>query len=592
MSKRSFEPVFVIDAEKTPLEPCHPAVARRLLKSGQAAVFKTYPFTIILKRRIEDPQTDERLLCVDPGSKITGMALVNRRTNQIERVFEIEHRHLSIKDGLDTRKGYRRSRRHRHCRYREARWQHRKRAVAMPHLEGNRICWTYQRISVKNAKRGYGDGKGWIAPSLMSRVFNITTWANRLRAVCPIRGFVLENVKFDTQLMRNPDIKGVAYQRGTLWHTELREYVFHRDKHRCRYCGTKKGPFNTDHVIPESKGGPTRHDNLVTACIPCNRKKDNKLPDELTGEMGEVARKIVNDGIPILKDAAAVNTIRWKIFEALQTTGLPVHCVTGGQTKFNRTRAGLPKTHYYDAACTCGTPAPVKGLRVMRIKALGYGTRDLFSFRSPFPKNQNMDADARKAWRAELDAKRSKTRERMEKKLKTAKTPEKRREILAAQEKNPNANWTLFNYGKRKRIERMGFKKLDHVEGMKSYQGKTTRVTGTINCFDNTPTQTVRVKFGLESKARKPFKTSELRRIQHRDGYAYFYEAAAPQKHLARPAPETAQQADVTQISSGAALSPTLTPLSETTRGGKLIVLPQTKRRRQKAVDVSQLRLW
>ena len=228
----------------------------------------------------------------------------------------------------------------------------------------------------------------------------------------------------------------------------------------------------------------------------------------------------------------------------------------------------------------------------MRIKALGYGTRDLFSFRSPFPKNQNMDADARKAWRAELDAKRSKTRERMEKKLKTAKTPEKRREILAAQEKNPNANWTLFNYGKRKRIERMGFKKFDHVVGMKSYQGKTTRVTGTINCFNNTPTQTVRVKFGLESKARKPFKTSELRRIQHRDGYAYFYETAAPQKHFARPAPETAQQADVTQISSGAALSPTLTPLSETTRGGKPIVLPQTKRRRQKAVDVSQLRLW
>ena len=38
--------VAVLETEKKFLAPCHPAVARRLLKEGKAAVFKRYPFTI------------------------------------------------------------------------------------------------------------------------------------------------------------------------------------------------------------------------------------------------------------------------------------------------------------------------------------------------------------------------------------------------------------------------------------------------------------------------------------------------------------------------------------------------------------------
>ncbi|MEN8218673.1 MAG: RRXRR domain-containing protein [Pseudomonadota bacterium] len=43
--------VFVLDLEKKPLMPCHPARAREFLKKGRAAVYKRYPFTIILKDR-------------------------------------------------------------------------------------------------------------------------------------------------------------------------------------------------------------------------------------------------------------------------------------------------------------------------------------------------------------------------------------------------------------------------------------------------------------------------------------------------------------------------------------------------------------
>ncbi|WP_445305372.1 MULTISPECIES: RRXRR domain-containing protein [unclassified Microcoleus] len=42
--------VFVIDTHKRPLDPIRPGLARKLLTTGKAAVFKRYPFTIIARR--------------------------------------------------------------------------------------------------------------------------------------------------------------------------------------------------------------------------------------------------------------------------------------------------------------------------------------------------------------------------------------------------------------------------------------------------------------------------------------------------------------------------------------------------------------
>lgn len=62
----------------------------------------------------------------------------------------------------------------------------------------------------------------------------------------------------------------------------LRFDVFMRDDFRCRYCGISVNDgaiLHADHVIAESKGGPTTLENLVTACIDCNLgKSDKDLP--------------------------------------------------------------------------------------------------------------------------------------------------------------------------------------------------------------------------------------------------------------------------------------------------------------------------
>ena len=53
----------------------------------------------------------------------------------------------------------------------------------------------------------------------------------------------------------------------------VRARIFERDEHTCQYCGAQGVPLECDHVFPISKGGSNEDDNLVAACVPCNRSK-------------------------------------------------------------------------------------------------------------------------------------------------------------------------------------------------------------------------------------------------------------------------------------------------------------------------------
>jgi hypothetical protein len=160
--------VFVIDTNKNSQEPIHPAEARLLLNEQKAAVYKKYPFTIILNR-IYNQKPEEFRLKIDPGSRTTGIAVISDNTGEIIFAMELEHRGLRIKKLLDSRRGVRRSPRHRKTRYRPPRFLNRTRP------------------------------KGWLAPSLKSRVYNIETWVNRLIKVCNIQAISMELVRFDMQ---------------------------------------------------------------------------------------------------------------------------------------------------------------------------------------------------------------------------------------------------------------------------------------------------------------------------------------------------------------------------------------------------------
>ena len=335
--------VFVLDTHKQPLDPIHPAEARKLLRGGQAAIFRTYPFTIILK--FGGTQAPEPLrVKVDPGSKTTGLAVVHNATGRVVWGANLNHRGQRIKDALAGRRAIRRSRRNRKTRYRQRRFLNRKRP------------------------------QGWLAPSLQSRVDNIVTWVKRLGMVSNVTDISMELVRFDMQQMDHPEISGVEYQQGELAGYEVREYVLEKFNRRCAYCKVENVPMQIEHIVPRARGGSNRVSNLTLACEPCNQKKGARTAEEFG--YPEVQRQAKRP----LKDAAAVNSTRWKLYQALQASGMPIEVGSGGRTKFNRRRLGLPKDHWIDAACGgVSTPAwlHVGKIKPLVITATGHGSRQM-----------------------------------------------------------------------------------------------------------------------------------------------------------------------------------------------------------------------
>lgn len=59
-----------------------------------------------------------------------------------------------------------------------------------------------------------------------------------------------------------------------------RKNILRRDNHRCQYCGRADIPLTVDHILPISRGGEDTWENLACACVRCNNKKGNRLPED------------------------------------------------------------------------------------------------------------------------------------------------------------------------------------------------------------------------------------------------------------------------------------------------------------------------
>ena len=217
--------VFVLDKNKQPLMPCTPTRARLLLKKQKAAVFRMQPFTIVLKDR-EGGDKQPLRLSIDPGSKTTGMCISAFFQSGLTVLWaaELIHRGQRIVDNLLSRKAVRRSRRNRKTRYRQARFLNRTKS------------------------------KGWLAPSLLSRVNNIKHWSCKLSKWVGFDKLDIEDVKFDMQKMQNPEISGIEYQQGTLFGYEVREYLLEKFNRTCVYCKTKMFLYKSNMCLPKAKG--------------------------------------------------------------------------------------------------------------------------------------------------------------------------------------------------------------------------------------------------------------------------------------------------------------------------------------------------
>src|SRR6266542_3423347 len=155
--------VLVLSSDGQPLDPCHEARARELLKKGRAAVWRTYPFVIRLKdRAAAESVMHPHRLKLDPGSKTTGIAIVQEGSGRVVWAAELTHRGQAIRNALLARRAIRRSRRQRQTRYLPPR--------------------------SRNPRRP----SRWLAPSLHHRVLTTLTWAKRRHRFCPLDAISME----------------------------------------------------------------------------------------------------------------------------------------------------------------------------------------------------------------------------------------------------------------------------------------------------------------------------------------------------------------------------------------------------------------
>ena len=306
------------------------------------------PFTIrVVDRLVQDSVVPDLKLKLDPGSKASGLALnrVNETGEHVVWLGELRHRGAAIRDTLTQRRAFRRRRRNANLRYRPARFLNRRKP------------------------------EGWLAPSLRHSVDGVANMVKRLRKLAPVANLAVETVRFDTQLLQNPNISGVEYQQGTLAGYEVREYLLEKWGRTCAYCGAKNVPFQVDHIEPKNKGGSDRISNLTLACGPCNTKKGKLSIQDFLKRKSEILKRILAQAKTPLRDAAAVNSTRWAIWKMLRETGLQVEASTGGRTKWNRSRFGITKSHALDAACVGTVEAITDWQRpICVIKSMGRGS--------------------------------------------------------------------------------------------------------------------------------------------------------------------------------------------------------------------------
>ena len=324
--------VPVLDQNGHPLAPAKPSRVRRWLETGRATkVWIKHIFAVQLHDLDgEDLNSGNFPLNLDPG-KTAGIAVTREssdgRRRAIVGAHEHQHRNQEIRNGLTDRRKHRRNRRGR-LRRRPARFDNR-----------------------ANARN-----KGHLPPSIQSIVDDMAEIVDTIRRLYPISRIRAEYLRFDMQLMQDPDIQGMEYQQGTLQGWQLRHYILHRDGWQCRYCdrpSSNQNQLELDHVVPVSKNGPSVVGNLVTTCHQCNQRKGNQRvedflardPDRLT----DIKRQL--EQVVPLTPAGQLNSAMPTILAVLEATSLPVTISDGASTAYTRRQLGMTKSHVNDAAC-------------------------------------------------------------------------------------------------------------------------------------------------------------------------------------------------------------------------------------------------
>ena len=92
----------------------------------------------------------------------------------------------------------------------------------------------------------------------------------------------------------------------------VRRNIFLRDDYQCQYCSKhfKENELTIDHVIPCSKGGKTKWNNVVAACRGCNQKKGSYMPENAPVKL--IRRPVAPSYRTMIKKRVGDANKKWK----------------------------------------------------------------------------------------------------------------------------------------------------------------------------------------------------------------------------------------------------------------------------------------
>jgi hypothetical protein len=302
--------VFVVNQNGDPLMPTKPQKARKLLKSGKARIAGHNPFTIQLLHG-SSGYVQPVTLGLDTGYQTIGYSAVTEKYELIGGEFRMLQ---GVSERLKERRMYRRNRRNRK-RFRAPRFDNRRRP------------------------------SGWLTPSIQHKFDTHIKFVEKIKSILPITDIIIEVANFDIQKIKNPDIEGVGYQQGEqagFWN--LREYILHRDGHKCQNLDCKNKAkakiLEVHHIGYWMRDRTDRPGNLITLCIRCHTTKNHKPGGFLYGWKPKVKS---------FKAETFMSTIRWRVVNELMANH-----IYGWQTKNVRIALELPKSHHNDAFVIAG----------------------------------------------------------------------------------------------------------------------------------------------------------------------------------------------------------------------------------------------
>lgn len=362
-------PVFVVDKNEKPMNPYFDkGFVRKLLKSGEAKIYKRDPFFTIQMVNHKRGKVEKYLAGMDTGGTI-GVSVIDSNLKEILSA-EFQTRSHEIKKFLNSKAKYRRNRRSR-LRYRKKRFQNRKSSKGTCKVCGGNLPSSQKSKGkiheICNAclKKVDGNHHAYkdvikrleyyrIAPSVRHKIDTHLKIIKEVETVLPIKKWTIEKTKFDIQKIENVEIKGVQYQQGQMFgFSNIREYVLYRDKHTCQNpkCKNKakKPILNVHHIRFQVNGGTDKPNNLITLCDKChtNSKHNSGILYEWDKNR-ETAKSIKEGKGGKYKDQSSMPHMGI-IYKHIINSKNNVEDTYGYVTKRTRQIAKLEKSHVNDA---------------------------------------------------------------------------------------------------------------------------------------------------------------------------------------------------------------------------------------------------